>query len=217
MKINCPKHEDSTPSMHVYANGEEVVGFCFVCSARMVLDEKLLPSGTPTVHTTKENVCTTLEYIRTLPIKLIRGLLLPYDSKGYYVTWPDGKFYKRRNWEGKSRYKGPKGIKPPLFVIPGNKSKLVIVEGELNALSLLQLQPSTDTICSPGAAPELLRVKDFCKTFKTVTIYVDNDGPGVIYGVKLKDELLKLRKRVELIPLDVDFNEQLQRRTNEGS
>src|ERR1700744_4724380 len=126
-------HEDTTPSMHIYHNEGRTVGFCFVCGAQARLQDLEDKYVKPVEQT---NIAERMDYILDLPVKKIRGLYLPYDHYGFYVCWPNHKFYKRRNWEGKARYIGPSGHRPPLLVANTSlANELTVVEGELNVLS----------------------------------------------------------------------------------
>lgn len=212
MKINCPAHEDRTPSLHVYEDG----GFCFVCGYRCSLEE--LDVDPEIVRKEPTDVGAEIQRINSLPRRGIRGLELPVDSSGFYIVWPGMDFYKKRWFRGDVRYTGPRGIRPPLFTYPGSdKSVLIIVEGEMNAMSLKQAFPDTTaTIASPGSASELLRhLYDYLNYSYTYAI-VDYDPAGVVNGVALKDELLRRGKRVELITLKQDFNDVLVSRGVNG-
>lgn len=208
-KILCPFHVDTTPSMHVYQNEGRTVGYCFVCSAQARLQDLEDKYTAPVVQT---NIVERMDYINFLPTKQIRGLELPYDHYGFYVVWPDDKFYKRRNWEGKARYIGPSGHKPPLLV--ANKvegESLTIVEGELNVLSLFSsLGSLSGNLVSPGSSSELVRHIKHYLNYKKIYIFVDNDAAGAVHGYQLKELLLKHRKDVRLFLLDKDFNDILQ-------
>lgn len=204
MKINCTSelHDDNIASMEVYESG----GFCFSCG---YFDSEVI-GGAPRE---KEDIDATIRYIRNLPCREIRGLQLPYDYGGFFIEWPSNDFYKKRVFGGQSRYLGPKGHRAPLFLLSSqNTSRIYIVEGELNALSLKQV--TDGYIVSPGSANEMLRHLDTYLTLGHVfAIFVDKDKPGVINGLKLKDELVKRGKMVILEALEEDFNDKLQKGT----
>lgn len=209
-KILCPYHEDTNPSMHVY----EKYAHCFVCGARMAITKSGDIKDRALV---REDIAKSLLNILLLPKTTIRGLELYSDRDGYYLLWPRGNYYKKRLWKGKSRYIGPKGHTPPLmsFDIP-YQDRLVIVEGELNAMSL-NLCGIKAVICSPGSATNLMRyIKDYLR-YSEVCVIVDYDEPGVANGALLRDELLKHGKRVQLIAMeDRDLNDILQEEGKEG-
>lgn len=214
MKIKCPAHKDRTPSLHVYDDG----AYCFVCGYRCSLgelgvDPKDVPKREP------ENIGETLEYIRTLPMEEIRGLRLHGDGFGYFIVWPDNSYYKKRLYEGAVRYVGPRGHRPPLLQIPAACGKhLVIVEGELNALSLGEVLSGRANICSPGSCTEALKhISLYLTTAYSFDIVVDKDIPGVAHGLKLKQELLKRGSReVKLVAVEKDINQILQDEGQEG-
>ncbi len=82
MKILCtsPEHDESTPSMEVYDDG----GYCFSCGwvDKSVGDREAPPREVVDIK-------DKLQRIEALPIKLIRGLQLPYNQSGYFIVWPD--------------------------------------------------------------------------------------------------------------------------------
>lgn len=210
MKLQCtnPKHTDNTPSMHVYEDGS----YCFTCGwvdrSRVTLEEKKEP----------ENIKEKIEYIANLSSKSIRGLNLKSDSEGYYILWPEGDFYKLRPFDGTGlRYKGPSGHRAPLFNLGPMSETLVVVEGEINALSLAEAFPTRKfAISSSGSCNELLRHLPIYLTYDQIVIIVDKDPGGVACGVELKQILLKKGKRVQLIATTPDYNEILQEKGKIG-
>lgn len=208
MRINCtsPAHTDDVPSMAIYEDG----GFCHACG---YLDRSIANTDAPKRE--QENIGDKLEYIRSLPRKEIRGLQLPYDSSGYFIVWPDNSYYKKRLWDGPSRYMGPAGHKPSLLRFSGLGSSLVIVEGELNAMSLRFNYKSN--IVSPGSATNIMNyLQDYLLYGPNIAIVVDRDPIGVVMGLELKRELQKRGKRVSLIAVKQDLNDVLQHEGIEG-
>lgn len=208
MKILCPYHDDTEPSMHLYASHAH----CFVCWAHVPIDKLDLGKlGLKKLPQVKEDLDSKLSYIKNLPTKTIRGLELPYDDVGYYILWPQQRYYKCRKWNDTGgRYLSPKGITKPLYVIAGdNRDKLLIIEGELNAASLANITKRV-SICSPGSAGEMLKYINFYLRFKSIHVIVDHDPAGVVYGLELKQALLARNKPTKLHTLTTDFNELLQ-------
>lgn len=211
-KIICPFHLDTNPSMHVYGEWSH----CHVCLAHVRTSELGL-DGAPVPRKDPTNVPKMIQYIRGLPIKSIRGLQLPFDDRGYYIVWPDGSFYKRRNWDDKTRYIAPAGVNQPIFTYPTNTAKhLLIVEGEINAISIHDVVYGDYKVCSPGPATNFMRYIKYYTQFERITIIADRDAPGVVFGDSLKQHLLKLHKRVNLILLEKDFNQVLQESGEQG-
>jgi len=207
MKVLCPKHDDTNPSMEIYPDG----GFCFVCGAFIPIAEMPNEEGFIITKKENENVQEKIEYIKQLPSERIRGLSFPKGPEGFYIIWPGNVFYKLRTTHDQPRYKGPRGLRAPLFRLDGNNGVLVVVEGEINALSLAEAYPvRTFTIASPGSCSEFNRHVDTYKQFKTIIIFADNDPAGIANGYILKETLLKSGKSVILILLDTDFNDLLQ-------
>lgn len=211
-KILCPYHQDNTPSLHIYGEWAH----CYVCQAHCLTSELNLPEYlAPTIRPEPTNVKERLKYIQGLPTKMIRGLQLPYDNSGYYVVYPVSEYYKRRNWEGKTRYIGPSGVKAPLYVCPGTASHLIICEGELNALSLYQALWGDYKIVSPGSASEMMRHIKSYLLYNKITIIADWDAAGAVHAGALRDHLLKARKTCRLILMTDDFNSILEKHGEE--
>lgn len=212
-KILCPFHQDHEPSMHVY----EKFSYCFTCRASIPTSELNLPEHLRVLPKQEStNIKTQLEYIVNLPKKKIRGFNLHYDSFGAYILWPLGNFYKRRNWLGKVRYTAPTGTRQPLFVYPGDSSSLVLVEGEFNAMSLFYALDGSYKIASMGPASDAMRHIKYVLQFNSITIIMDNDASGVVFGYQLKERLLKEGKLCKLLLVDKDYNQVLQESGEEG-
>lgn len=211
-KVNCtnPNHDDQTASMEVYNDG----GFCFACS---YVDKSLADENLP--QKTKENIKETIAYIQGLPRKEIRGLYLPYDSSGFYILWPDNSYYKKRMFQGETRYIGPRGHRAPLYLRPGSaRGNLVLIEGELNAESVYEVFKDyyRPGIASPGSANEFMRHIEEYLYYNAIYAILDKDPAGVAAGVELKNTLSKRGIRVNLIAVTRDYNAILQEEGKEG-
>lgn len=205
--ICCPFHEDRRPSMKIYGD----FAWCFVCKVSIPTKSLNLGEYQPATHREPTDIPARIKYIQSLPTKLIRGLKLHYDSEGFYIVWPDKSYYKKRMNSGKSRYIGPTGKKAPLLVLPsGTEHHLVVVEGELNALSLHQATCGDFTIASPGSASEFMRHIAKYGMYSRVTLVLDHDAAGVVHGCSVRDLLLKSGIRATLRTMKTDFNELLQ-------
>ena len=213
MKILCQWHDDSTPSMEVYSDW----AYCFVCGTSVRTESLHLPADQIQSARKPADLEANLAYIQQLPKKAIRGLNLPYDSSGYYIVWPDGKFYVKRTWTGEARYISPRGIPRPLFTSGKKNDTIVIVEGELNAASLKESigEVGVDVV-SPGSAPNLSKFLDRYLAYKTIIIISDRDAVGVVYGLDLKEKLTKANKKVIYHAVKKDFNEILQTQGKEA-
>lgn len=198
----------------------ETWSHCFSCGFRVLTKEIEGYEENQELKKEPEDVQEKIRYISQLPRAAFRGLSLPTDNYGFYVVWPNCSFYKCRLHSGTLRYVGPRGHKAPLFVLESSTNILVVVEGELNALSLKETGKNYGTIASPGSATELIRHLNTYLTLSskssTVFIVVDKDIPGVKNGLKLKEELLKRGKRVKLIAVEQDLNEILQEKGIKG-
>lgn len=213
-KISCLNHEDRTPSLALYADGS---GYCFSCNTRFnEVGEKVSVTIKPI-----ENIKTSIERIESLPTQEIRGLTLPFDNTGYYIVWPDKSYYKCRQWLGSPKYKNPQGITQPWFNIlkPGNK-KAIIIEGEINALSVSSLNLPIDVYCPGSAGQFKLNKSDIDLTkladYDTLILVADKDTAGVSAILKLKKEIIEYNPGVELRLMSPDYNDILQQYGKSG-
>ncbi len=224
MKILCPYHEDHVPSMEVYPDG---YCHCFVCQKHVAVtelpDEVLFTmSGTVRIESRKEkyveNIAESIAAIEKLPVLKIRGLDLHSDGTSYYILWPDRSFYNRRFFEvapGASKYKCPAGNAKRLLVcnpLWPKSSRLAIVEGELNALSISLLRIHNLDIVSPGSAGDF-----YSKTaeanlphylgYKEIYLFADEDKGGAIACIELKAKLLQKMANVNICLMKTDAND----------
>lgn len=189
---------------------------CFVCNAHILTDEldlpehaKIIPKKEPT------NVVAMIKHIKTLPTQIIRGFKLHYDERGFYVVWPDENYYKRRNFEGRVRYTAPSGVKPPIFACNGFAKHLVVVEGELNCMSAYKASWSDYKLVSPGPASDFMRHIKYYQYYQKITLILDHDAAGIVFGCQLKEVLLKSGKHCNLVTVKQDFNETLTKHGEE--
>lgn len=202
MKVICPRHDDQNASLELY----EENGYCFVCGAVVPLEELNLEAP---IKKEKEDIQKTLLFIESLPKSQLRGLLFPRSLGSYYIVWPDRSYYKQRFLEG-IRYCGPTGIRPTLFTYPGHNSRLVLVEGEINCMSLKEAyQDTKTTIASFGGINNYSSYLDIYYHYETICVIVDKDSPGVVNGLNLKEILINKGKRAQLVTLPKDFNDVL--------
>jgi hypothetical protein len=194
--------------MHVYENSGKKMGYCFVCKAYACLNDLDIPNPIPVPQTNLEE---KNKYIQGLSTRMIRGLQLPFDHLGYYIQYPGTKFYKRRNWIGEPRYTAPSGHRPPLLIMPGTSSHLVVVEGEMNALSLYDALPDEVKIVSPGPASDFMRHIKAYDHYYHVTLILDNDASGIVHGWQTKETLLSNGVRAKLVLVNRDFNDMLDK------
>lgn len=209
----CPKHRENTPSAVLYGDGY----YCFGCGAKGPATELGLEPGERVELTYVEDVESTIAYIETLPRKLIRGFMLPYNDRGYFLVYPGGGYYKLRLSVGDNpgnKYRGPAGHKKPKFVAHRSDAhnRLMLVEGEFNALSLAALEPEGDVV-SPGAAGDFFskgREQDLQEyaTYARVDLVVDNDGAGLQAAIECSAKLKQLGcQNVKAWFVKKDFNE----------
>lgn len=215
-KIKCPNpdHEDHKPSCAFYSDGS---AYCFVCNLYFPSAEDYVPVLTDVVI---EDLNEKLVYIDALPTEIIRGIRFPIDQSGYFIKWPENDYYKLRKWDSSdnaSKYYCPKGHSKPLYVIPGKAQtrELVIVEGEINAISLSFINNTFDII-SPGGVGnftdnEMIKELNKLTYYDTILICVDSDTAGLQGALKLKSLIYKLPLSTEVIIhlMEKDFNQLL--------
>ncbi len=204
-QINCPFHPDRTASLTIYAETDSY--FCFGCRRHGPISD--LGDQCPDLSTQKEvtyveDVPKTLEAIRALPAKEVRGLSLHCDSSSFYLIWPSNSYYIRRLIDpgNGSKYRCPVGVPRPLYVSPGKDLEvLILVEGELNAASIAA---STNYwVCSPGSAGEFKEGKMYSnlplfQLFTRFLVITDDDAPGIKAAVNTKSWLLKYFNNVTI-------------------
>lgn len=131
-----------------------------------------------------EDLEAAYAYIDSLPLTSVRGLMLPTDGKSYFITWPNRDYYKRRFFESTGpKYIGATGHERPLFIANyAGGDTCVLVEGELNALSIAKACPELSVV-SPGGAGDfnskrLKRHLHSLVLFSTIIVVADDDRAG---------------------------------------
>lgn len=210
MKVLCPRHDDTTPSCEVY----EDHGYCFVCGEVVPLIELGLASAPISKERYVENIEAKMSYIRSLPEREIRGHVFRYDDRGFYICWPDGRYYKQRLFDDSSpnRYQNPSGHKEPLFwARREGREQLFLVEGQINALSMRESFINSD-ICSPGAASNFMSKQSKyyltqLLSYNRIVIVVDRDAAGVMAAIEMKGSLTGKVPFVTVVLMDPDCND----------
>lgn len=221
-RIVCPFHKtdkgesENTPSCVLYPSHF----YCFACGAHGPLSK--LGEGAeqaPTREVPKENLERALARIQSLPQEVVRGLRMPVDERFYYVVWPHAKFYKKRRKDGVgAKYIAPAGHPVPLFKARAKGHPLLlVVEGELNALSIAQTRLKAD-IVSPGGTGSfgLEKHLTFYRRYDKIKLLVDSDAAGVRAAIELKEDLLDHTPHVEIVLMSKDANDLLQELGAEG-
>ena len=210
-RILCPFHKESTPSLVVYEDGYR----CYGCGRSGPLKDLGKLDFVPAPKPPPEDIKAALARIAQLPLVSIRGLRLPADSTGYYITWPSGDYYKMRRFigDGGNKYFNPRGHKKPLFVpYETNLSALAVVEGELNALSFAAVKPPF-SVCSPGSATDFSDKwlsHELFRKHKRFLLVLDKDKPGIEAAKRMREALLKRTPYVMVHLMERDANELLQ-------
>lgn len=215
-RILCPFHKEDTPSLVVYDNGFK----CFGCGRAGRLSElgrKDAINGVTPRHP-PEDINKTLDYVFSLPKENIRGLILHCDNDNYYIVWPQNFPYYKRRSKGKvadgAKYLCPRGHEKPLFMLvekKHTKQRLIVVEGEINALSVALACPDVP-VASPGGTNEFFSKKtekylQVFKQYENILIMVDKDSPGIKAAVELKVRLLQYTPYVATLLMEKDANE----------
>lgn len=205
-RILCPFHIERTPSCVIYENRFK----CFGCGKTGHISELNLDLSR--IKTKKRiinrSVNQEIKYIMSLPTQKIRGLDLHYDNVFYYILWPDLQYYKKRKFiPDESKYICPWGTSKPLFTMPGSYKDLLIVEGELNALSIYEHLKPDYKIVSPGPCTDFLRYLDYYLQYDYIYVAFDFDKAGVQNYIKLRDVLQQHGKLVFPHPMQRDFND----------
>lgn len=214
-RIRCPHHEEKTASCHLYLDHY----YCFGCGATgplTNLDKSILPDVIEAVE--PEDLAKSLARIDKLPTKVIRGLEFPYDSQGYYLVWPDRDYYKLRMFDSnaEAKYIGARGHKRPLLWAQKNQStNLLLVEGEINALSLAKALDGID-IASPGGAGDFSsrRIRKLLTSignYSTVVVIADRDRAGTEAIINAVSELRSSGREALGILMEEDANALLER------
>lgn len=199
--MKCPHHDDSIASMALYEDGGS---HCFGCGYHKSAAPSATGPSAPASVKLKEDIKLSLERINLLPKKEIRGIPnVPYDENGFYIVYPNTDYYKLRRWDQKDpanlgkekpKYGNPPGHSSPLFWARQKElsweQDLILIEGEMNALSMKLLDPWSD-ICSPGSSGDFYSKKNeqylpLWRKYDKVYIVVDNDTAGFRAAASLK-------------------------------
>jgi hypothetical protein len=214
-RILCRWHDDRRPSMYLFPNG----GFCFVCGKSATLAELGNPEPPTEEELLPEDLARSFAYIDSLALRQWRGLTLPLDDDSAYLVWPDRTYYKRRLLHNeKVRYLSPLGHRKPWFWARREGDTLIVIEGELNCLSVAEATPYA--CVSPGGAG------DFSSTqakknlpsiiqYDTILVVADADAAGAKAVIDLYGELAGRGKTAKTLLMPTDANEVLQQRGKE--
>lgn len=213
-KIRCPFHAEETPSCVLY----EERYHCYGCGKNGPLSDLNLDLGPPKPRKPPTNLKARRDYIATLPTKEIRGIPLKYDDRGYYLVWPDSLYYKCRLFDPADgpKYANPTGHSQPLFWARRSwpaTPVLLVVEGEINALSIKEALPEADVV-SPGSAGDFLADKQranltLFSRYASIVVVVDRDAAGTAAAIHLKGMLLGKVPSINIVLMEKDANQVL--------
>ncbi len=223
-RLRCMWHQESTPSL------VQRKGFwrCYGACHRTYTNEEVeARTGEHYEYVEeneeKEDLKEEFEYINSLPKKVIRGLSLPCDERGYYIVFGRDEYYKYRLFNpGKgSKYLSAKGHYPPLFWArrsPG--STLCVVEGELNAMSVA-LAYEEYAVCSPGSASmfnadNLSKYLTEFKQYSNLIVILDDDPAGIKAYIEAKAFFLYKVPFVTYLRMKPDANDVLNEKGPKG-
>lgn len=220
-KVLCPFHSEQTPSCVIYA--ELMYYRCFGCGRHGHISE--LPDSelaelevSDFIPKPKENMAEKMTYIKGLPIQIHRGLPFHTNGSGFYIVWPDNSYYLKRFTNGSEpKYVGPSGHDRPLFRAKAVRSStLVLVEGELNALSIAKCIDAN--IVSVGGVGNFTHKRlnkhlyEFNR-YEKIVILLDDDPAGTLGAIEASAYFKSLNKDVVVCLLKQDMNAVM---TNEG-
>jgi 5S rRNA maturation endonuclease (ribonuclease M5) len=147
-------------------------------------------------------------------VRKIRGLEFPEDEHGYYVVWPGRTYYKKRLNGGKARYIGAAGHpKPPFWARKQGSKTLIIVEGEINAMSIAKAYEECD-VMSPGGAGDFTakRAKSYLQSiryYEILIVIADADKAGALACIELMGALSGSGQKIKHHLMQPDANEVL--------
>lgn len=224
-RVRCLFHKEDTPSLTLFEDGHY---HCFGCGAHgwidqypelgtVELDEEL---GVKYV----EDIKASLERISSLPKERYRSLELHFDQRGHYIVWPSNDYYKLRKRDAGSnsdKYRSPAGVSKRPFVLSpaAPATTAIVVEGELNAISIWEACKFYPIIC-PGAATdfgsqEKSKFVDLYSPYKRLIVYTDADKAGCVAAINFK-VLMQQTHDVSIRLMERDFNEILQAKGKDG-
>lgn len=222
MKIRCVFHNEETASMQIYSDGW---AHCFGCGAHIHVDKlpgdyklrEVPPEAEP------EDLVAAYEYIDFLPLKKVRGLMLPCDEFSYFITWPEKDYYKRRFFDpGRGpKYVGAKGhTKPWLVANQSGPGPVILVEGEINALSIAAACPEVNVI-SPGGAGDFYAKKSVSRLLhlancSKIVLIADRDQAGAKALIEVKGHIDTPERQSKWLLMGDDANEVLEREGKEA-
>lgn len=211
-RILCPFHTERTPSCVVYPTGFK----CYGCGRTGTLQDLGRSEAPKIKETYVEDIKSSIERIKTLSVRNIRGIDLPCDSEYYYIVYPTGDYYNARRIDSSAshvqKYKCPAGIRRPLFHALDVPSAVCIVcEGEINAISISQAYPEVACV-SPGGSSDfygkrLLKDLTHYKKYDRIIVVTDEDKAGCIAAIQLKTHLTPIVPDVDIFLMPIDAND----------
>lgn len=216
-KVLCPFHQERSPSCVIYDDG---FYHSYCCGRHGPISELgRATEAKPGRVKFVEDLTRTVPAIQALPKREIRGLELHASDTGYYILWHDLSYYKYRPFtvgDARSKYKGPSGVSKPLFQAANEfiGGECVVIEGELNALSLAKARPDL-TVVSPGGAGDFYSKRtagpdlSFYKRYSHLWCVVDEDPAGAMAAIQFKSLMVAAGIEVTIRMMKVDANDLL--------
>lgn len=187
--------------------------YCFgACQKRYTVDEVENQLGLrPNIKEKRiENVEQTIKYINGLERKTIRGVPnIPYDNDFFYILGYLAPYYLKSRHERRDdepKYIGPTGVSRPIFKpLQNDGNPLIVVEGEMNVLSIGYSNPNYNVI-SCGGVNGFQKHLDFYRKYDKIVLIADEDLAGLEATLLTRLDLLEMGKEVSIKLMKDDAN-----------
>lgn len=172
--------EKAIPTQPSYNNSPEIKPAQLEAIQRHIEQCALRMEGSPGEQYMKGRGFTndTIKAFRIGYDDACNGVVIPYPGKDYYITRIIGA-------SGNGKYRKPKGLAEPLFIAGNPKAGLIVCEGQLDALTLLQEGADAVAAIGGGGARKLENIDGI----KKAAIIADNDKAGKETAVRIKETL----------------------------
>jgi hypothetical protein len=218
----CPAHDDNSPSLHIWEDGQGLGVHCFAGCSRSDIEDAIEDAkprkGAATFKSTRSvrgEVVAVYEYFdpwgkliyrkrrfKPKSFDFQRPVVIPARTEGS-VTWDQD----RLTWvRGLKDRDGHFIVNPVPYNLPllqpkfakDNGMHVAIVDGEKDA-DVLYHEERVPATCSPFGMANWWPEWDQCLAMKHVSIVADRDEPGYAAAAKLKARLLPIALSVRIV------------------